>query len=226
MRADETSLGGPDGPFPTTAWTEILAAGGAAPAPLADVLRRYWRPVYAYVRADWGKSIEDAKDLTQAFFVHLLERGDLARVRPDRGRFRSYLRRALKSFLIDAKRAAGAQRRRVPAGRLDLTDEELAAIGPASPAEPPDRAFAREWLHGVLEEAIEELRVALGRKGRETAFAVFHCYCLEGSEVTYAEVGRRLGLGETEVRHALEEARVLLRALVRRRVPDSEVAGS
>ncbi len=100
-----------------------------------------------------------------------------------------------------------------------------AAIGPASPAEPPDRAFEREWLHGVLAEAIAELQVALERKGRAAVFAVFRGYCLEGSaEVTYAEVGGRLGLGESEVRHALEEARVLLRALVRRRVPASEVA--
>ena len=38
-----------------------------------------------------GHSRHDAQDLTQDFFVHLLEKGTLSRADPERGRFRSFL---------------------------------------------------------------------------------------------------------------------------------------
>ena len=59
---------------------------------LQTVLQRYWKPVYTYIRVAWHQPVEDAKDLTQAFFTHLLEKGYFTGLHPDKGRFRGYLK--------------------------------------------------------------------------------------------------------------------------------------
>ena len=77
--------------FGTTMWTTVRAAGqqdGSLKAQLAleRLCRNYWYPLYAFLRQQ-GKSPEDAEDLTQAFFAHLMEKDALKTVLPERGRF-------------------------------------------------------------------------------------------------------------------------------------------
>ena len=49
-----------------------------------------------------GASTDDAKDLTQAFFTRVLEKGYFKEARQERGRFRAFLLTAVKRFLINA----------------------------------------------------------------------------------------------------------------------------
>ena len=83
-----------DGPrrFATTRWSLILAAGDphSAESALASLCEIYWFPVYAFVRRT-GASTDDAKDLTQAFFTRVLEKGYFTEAKQERGRFRSFL---------------------------------------------------------------------------------------------------------------------------------------
>jgi RNA polymerase sigma-70 factor (ECF subfamily) len=100
--------------FATTHWS-ILAAAGNSAAPgareaLEKLCRSYWYPLYAYVRRH-GHSPEEAQDLTQAFFARLLERKDLSRVTPLKGKFRSFLLASLKHFLADEWDRANRQKR-------------------------------------------------------------------------------------------------------------------
>ena len=68
--------------FATTHWSVVLAAGQSADAQAAEALeqlcRTYWYPLYAFVRRQ-GYSPEDAQDLTQGFFAHLLRKDFLER---------------------------------------------------------------------------------------------------------------------------------------------------
>ena len=77
--------------FATTLWSVVLQAKGddtSARVALAELCRQYWFPIYAYLRRKTG-SPENAEDLTQGFFAHLLSGNGLAVVNPDRGRFRA-----------------------------------------------------------------------------------------------------------------------------------------
>jgi len=69
--------------FRTTRWSVVLLAAQSQTAgfreALAELCNLYWYPLYAFVRQR-GYSPEDAQDLTQGFFAHLLERKALARV--------------------------------------------------------------------------------------------------------------------------------------------------
>ena len=77
---------------------------------LEELYRVYCYPIYAFIRRR-GYGRQDAQDLTQDFFVHLLEKGTLGRANQKRGRFRNFLLGALKHFLANAAERAGAGKR-------------------------------------------------------------------------------------------------------------------
>ena len=75
------------GRFRTTHWSVVLLSAqtqvpGSQTA-LADLCRLYWYPLYVFVRRR-GYSAEDAQDLTQGFFLSLLERKSLRQVGPEK----------------------------------------------------------------------------------------------------------------------------------------------
>ena len=90
--------------FPTTRWTLVVAAGDLerpeARSALVSLCENYWYPLYAYLRRR-GYPADQAQDLTQEFFIRVLEGRYLDRADPERGRFRSFLLSALKFFVAD-----------------------------------------------------------------------------------------------------------------------------
>src|SRR6266478_2826080 len=99
--------------FATTHWSVVLTAQDESPAAqeaLEKLCRTYWRPIYSFVRRQ-GVGPEEAEDLTQGFFVLLLERRDLSAVRREKGRLRSYLLVSLKHFLTNERQRAMAVKR-------------------------------------------------------------------------------------------------------------------
>lgn len=67
---------------------------------LSRLCEMYWYPLYKYVRRR-GYSPEDAKDLTQEFFVRFLAHNWVARADRRKGRFRSFLLMAMSRFLAN-----------------------------------------------------------------------------------------------------------------------------
>ena len=82
--------------FTTTLWTQVLAAPRNEKA-LASLCRKYWYPLYAFLRRK-GVSSHEAEDLTQGFFVHLLSKQGLETVRREYGKFRSFLLASLQTL--------------------------------------------------------------------------------------------------------------------------------
>src|SRR5215469_9941991 len=64
-----------------------------------SLISAYWMPVYKYLRIRWEKSIDDAKDLTQGFFMEAMEKHFFERFDPERARFRTFLRTCLDGFV-------------------------------------------------------------------------------------------------------------------------------
>src|SRR5437764_10651323 len=89
--------------FATTRWSLILSANSADDEPkaaqaLAELCRTYWRPIFLFV-CRRGYSTQEAQDLTQDFFVMVLESNWLKHADEHRGRFRSFLLKSLQNFL-------------------------------------------------------------------------------------------------------------------------------
>ena len=81
----------------------LLSAQSQAPGSqeaLAELCRIYWYPIYAFVRRR-GANPESAQDLTQGFFLHLLDHKALRQVSPVKGKFRSFLVASLQNYLSD-----------------------------------------------------------------------------------------------------------------------------
>jgi len=229
MGQDSTLFGGSQERFHTTIWSDVLKAGDRnhpeSREKLSQLCQAYWRPVYAYVRRSWGKSVDDAKDLTQGFFARFLEKDYLSRLQPERGSFRGYLKQALHHFLINEKQSDWNRRAQGRLIRLDATPEEFERLGLASPEETADRMYDREWFRCVVGAAIGELRERLEREGKASYFQAFETYCLQSPEgllgdaapeaPTYHEVAEKLGIKEDDVRNYLSSCRRTLREIVK-----------
>src|SRR5262245_28575968 len=206
------------GAFPHTTMglvARLWDAQADAPGPGFDELcRRYWKPVYRYVRIAWGKTNEDAKDLAQEFFVSLLEGEGLRRYARERGSLRRFLKVLLGQFLVDRERASNRLKR---GGGKRLVSLDAATLDAPSTETDPDRAFERAWKETVLSEAIDRVRVRFTAAGREIQVRVFEEYDLVSGTAapTYEQLARRLGLTETDVRKYLANVREALRAEVR-----------
>ena len=205
--------------FPGTHWSVIVSAGDvespAARRSLEDLARLYWRPIYAYVRRKWGRSREEAQDLTQDFFAGLSEKRFLDTLSPENGRFRSYVMAVLDNLARGEHRRAHAAKRGggIPARALEDVEP---AVGRT-----PEEAFLRDWAEAVLRDALAELKDEYLRGGRGAEYQVFALRDVEGGEPSYAALAERSGLRVSQVTHALYFARTRLRELVLRRVRDS-----
>jgi hypothetical protein len=69
-------------------------------AALAELCRLYWYPIYAFVRRR-GHDVDEAQELTQGFFLHLLDHKALRQVSPVKGKFRLFLVASLENYLLD-----------------------------------------------------------------------------------------------------------------------------
>jgi len=208
------------GVFATTHWSVVLAAGQSADARASAALEQlcctYWYPLYAYVRRR-GFSHEDAQDLTQAFFAHLLRKDFLNGVGPEKGRFRSFLLACLKHFLVDEWEKAGTAKRggNCPALPLDMEKAEERYQLEARVEANPESLFERRWAMDLLERVLDRLRHEAADSGRRAVFAELEC-CLLGDRLTetYAQFGSRLGLSETAVKVTVHRLRQRYRALL------------
>lgn len=207
-------MGGPDRGFPATSWGLLRGARNADPEDRRRHLERlvavYWKPVYAAIRQGWGRSNEEAKDLTQEFFAtEILEGSLLANFRPDRGGFRAFLRGALSNFMGHAVRDAARLKRGGGARLLSLEMDEAGLEGtiPDPRGLTPEEIFDRAWARTVLTEALRRTERRLREEGQARAFELFRRYDLEGNGGTYADLGRSFGLGLDTVKNLLTLAR-------------------
>jgi len=169
MPRDETTIrpaGG--GLFRTTHWTEIFTArSGDEPrkkAALDELLTRYWKPVYCYLRRK-GYDSHTAKDLTQGFFYKVVLGGDIVgKADRARGRFRTFLLTVLERYVAKVRRAEKAKRRMPEGGFVRLDGIDGAVIPEPVQYSTPIEAFEYAWATALLDEVLAEV----ARKCRET----------------------------------------------------------
>ena len=205
------------GAFPQTAWTLVEQAVQADDVVRDEALNRlavsYWQPIYIFLRRS-GRGQADAEDLTQAFFMHLLEKKLLDRVRLREVRFRAFLRAVLDHFLANSARTAQAKKRFVRF-TFDVHEAEqwLAACGQAT----PEQAFDNVWAIERLEAAFLSLRAELKSAGREwVADALLERIGMTGgpTPASVRELAERHGVNENQLSVAMHRARDRLKKLM------------
>jgi RNA polymerase sigma factor (sigma-70 family) len=185
---------------------------------LSALAEAYWRPVYGYLRLHWRKPHEEAADLAQEFFAHLLEADLLSRFDPARARLRTFLRICVDRIAAGEIRAARRLKRGggEPAIAFDFDGARAEIEKQAGEAEAPDVLFEREWARGLFAAALERLRELCAREGKSQHFALLeqHDLGLEAEPPSYAELARRFGIATTDVTNRLAWARRRLREVL------------
>ncbi len=177
---------GGEGLFVTTRWSVVCAAADVASptqrAALEELCRAYWQPLYAFVRQ--SHLSEDARDLTQAFFARLLERGTVALAREERGRFRTFLLTSLRNFIADEHDRVRARKRGggIEFLPLDCWQTEDRSQETSTAAESPDSVFDRQWALTVLDRAAGRLRAEFAARGRGPVFDQLKRFLLQDGE--------------------------------------------
>src|SRR5262245_28585690 len=210
--------------FTTTHWSVVLAAGhdsspGAQEA-LEKLCRTYWYPLYAYVRQR-GHTPQDAQDLTQEFFLRLLDKHYLADVDPSKGKFRSFLMVAVNHFLANEWDRANAAKR---GGRVafiafeEAPAEQRYALELVTDAS-PEKVFERRWAMVVLNRVLAHLREEFAQAGRTEQFESLKIFLTgEKPSVSYAEVAVRLHTTEAALKMAVKRMRQRCAQLLREEI--------
>jgi RNA polymerase sigma-70 factor (ECF subfamily) len=214
--------------FETTRWTLVAGAQSTSAerrsAALSELCAAYWPPIYAFLRRR-GYLAEDAADLTQAFFRHLIEKRAIDAVDPALGRFRAFLLASVKHFASNAREHAGAQKRGGGWARVEFDPPTLERKYDAvrSAGLDPEQAFERHWAATVLDRAVERLRAQQASAGRGREFESLSVYLTSdaGDERPYREVSVELGMSETAIRAAVHRLRQALGRALRDEVAET-----
>ena len=191
---------------------------------LTELCKTYWRPVFAFI-CRRGYSVPDAQDLTQDFFLMVLEGDLLKRADPSRGRFRSLLLKALQNFLANDTIKKRARKR---GGDMKFVswDEwmaeapsHLAISAQEAEAWSAEKIYDVRWAATVVEHALRRLGEECEARGRRRVFDVLSDYlAAERQDVSYQKLSKALGVPKASVKRLVHQLRVRYRDLLRAEV--------
>lgn len=157
-----------DAEFDTTDWTYVDVLRGEAEDRRDEVIdlliRRYWPPVYAWLRQQ-NYPHDDAAELTQSFFHEIvLQRSLFERADQTRGRLRNLIRTALHHHVADVQRRRARRGVQQLIPDADFLAEQSAFVSDSDAT--PDQLYDRRWALACLEQAIEECERLYRAAGR------------------------------------------------------------
>ncbi|MCI0537144.1 MAG: sigma-70 family RNA polymerase sigma factor [Verrucomicrobiales bacterium] len=225
MDADTLRTTGTGGEwFATTHWSVVLAAKDRNASPANEALeklcRTYWPPIYAFIRRQ-GYEAAEGKDLTQEFFLRLIEREYLKHLRHQRGKFRSFILTFLRHFLQEQRGKAKAQKR---GGGMVFVSLDDVGEGTGYLTEPvdkfsPDQVFERRWAQAVFQRAVDRLQEEYVEAGKGPLFDRLKDFQpREPGAPSYAQIGARLGVTEAAVKSAVQRMRQRHREILREEI--------
>jgi RNA polymerase sigma-70 factor (ECF subfamily) len=209
-------------PFPRTDW--FLVHDVADPSDpvfrgsMEQLATIYWKPICGYLCRRWGKTIHEAKDLTQNFFLSLVQKGFPLECSSERGRFRSYVIASLDNLVRLEHRNSTTLKRGGGAIHVPIRPDDASARQSAESAE---KRFRHEWAGSLLEQALRDLERECSSAGKDLAYEAFVLRDVQppgGIRPSYAALAEQYDLSVDDVRNYLHRIRNRFRELVWNRV--------
>jgi RNA polymerase sigma factor (sigma-70 family) len=212
--------------FQTTQWSVVLLSAQSqalcSQEALAELCRVYWYPLYGFIRRRVHNP-EEARDLTQGFFLHLLEGKALTRVDPQKGKFRSFLLASLQKFLA----SESAREHRLKRGgyvefvSIDVQDAEgcyqLESVDPLT----PETMFDARWATALLGQAMSRLQEEYAARGKSSTFETLKAFLDVADREEpppYAQVAAVLQISIGNVKALIHRLRKQYTSLVREEI--------
>ena len=192
-------------------------------AALASLCEAYWYPLYFFVRR-LGNGADDASDLTQGYFLNLMERDYLDTVREDAGKFRSFLLASMKHYLANVKRDAAALKRGGGQAPISLdidAAENRYRLEPVDEST-PEKAYERRWALAVIDRARASLQneFETASKGRHFHLLAGHLSG-SGDGKSYREIAEELETTEAAVKMSVSRMRRQFGRALRDQIADT-----
>ncbi|MEY2557976.1 MAG: hypothetical protein QOE34_1401 [Verrucomicrobiota bacterium] len=192
---------------------------------IGEFCRLYRQPLFGLLLS---RNIEpnEAEDLIQGFFLHLIESDAIARVDRAKGRFRDFLAGALNHYLIDLRARSHTLKRGGATISLSFDQPGVAeTVNAAHQTEAACPEGDRVWLESLLECALDASETQCAHEKRRGIFRHLKSY-LTGDEASpYEKLARRLRRSPATVRSDMKRLRKKFREnlraeLLRRVGPD------
>ena len=187
-----------------------------------DLCKLYWYPLYAFIRHR-GYSPEDAEDLVQGFFLHLVEHKSLSRVDRSKGKFRSFLLASLQKYLSDEADRARCLKRGGGAEFVYLNAEGAEDRYRLEPVDTlsPEKIFDARWAMALIGEALNRLDREYDSQGKATTFQALRVFLdpiNTKSLPSYEEVAAQLEMSVGALKTLIHRLRKQYTAFVREEV--------
>jgi RNA polymerase sigma factor (sigma-70 family) len=218
--------------FRPTRWSVVLLSAQSktpgSQAALAALCGLYWYPLYAFVRRR-GYKPEDAQDLTQGFFLHLLGHNVLSQVDPLKGKFRSFLLASIQNYLSKETDRARCLKR---GGKAEFVPLDADNVEDRYRLEPTDfltaeKIFDARWALTLLDEAMSLLSAEYAVEGNMATLEALKPFLQPIDSATlpsYEQAADQVGVSVGAVKMLIHRLRkrytALLRAEVARTVSD------
>lgn len=187
---------------------------------IEELCEIYWYPIYAFVRRK-GRSVQDAQEMTQAFFVKILESGFFEKANPENGRLRSFLMKSVSNFLVSDYRKS-LEAKGVFVESIDFEQGERRFQADSLANETPETLFEKRWATTLIDEVFARLETETTQKfGVDTAkLLIAH---LRGTSAVSGlqELAAKLGLSEPAIKVRMHRLRQDYRRLLRKEVADT-----
>lgn len=217
----EIPLPNKSGGFPETLWEKISAVrqSGGDSAPLQALATAYWRPLYVFLRGS-GRSHEDASDLVQGFFLHVLSTEFFQGIQREGGKFRSYLIASLKNWMARQHRHQSAIKR--GGGVVHVPLQDLEALGSSvefQETTQPELLYDRRWARELIARAAAIVREEYAARGNDGTWQVLAGALPGGGGLpSYPLLAEALGGTEASARKAVFQLRNRFAETVRREI--------
>ena len=170
-----------------------------------------------------GYDADEAQDLTQGFFLHLLNHKTLRHVNPIKGKFRSFLAASLQNYILDQVDHAHRLKR---GGEIDFvpfdTKEaehrpQLAALDPLT----AEKIFDARWALALLDEAMMRLGAEYAAQEKTPIFEALKAFLdpiNNKVSLSYEQVASDLQVSVGAVKTLIHRLRKRYTALLREEI--------
>jgi DNA-directed RNA polymerase specialized sigma24 family protein len=226
VKTKQSAGTGRDVRFRTTQWEIVLNAQNAGSTHhercLSELCSRYWFPLYKFALFT-GHSHEDAQDLTQSFFLYLLQKESLQHVDPAKGRFRSFLLASFRNHLSTYRQYAAAAKRGGGKPSVDFDARNARELQRLEPVDhlTAETYFDANWAQLLIERVLLRLGEEYRQRGKIHQFNRLQCYLEVGCEPdakSYEEAGHFLGMTGNGAKTIVFRMRQRFAALMRQEV--------
>jgi RNA polymerase sigma factor (sigma-70 family) len=170
-----------------------------------------------------GFDADEAQDLTQGFFLHLLHHKTLRQVSPLKGKFRSFLAASLQNYILDQVDHAhrlkrGGQIDFVP---FDTKESEYQPQFAALDTLTAEKIFDAKWALALLDEAMIRLAREYAAQGKTTIFEALKPFLdpiNNKVSLSYEQVANDLQVSVGAVKTLIHRLRKRYSALLREEV--------